>query len=99
MELEETIERLENIKTFLEIDVGANLELTPRQQKFYAQNLEIVLTHLIKQEKIIELMARCIDTELSSEHLSKVLEVEVKPLETYREDIKQYFKKKAEESE
>lgn len=48
----------------------------------------------IEKDKIIDLMARFIDTELSSEHLSKVLKIEVKPLETYREDIKQYFKKK-----
>ena len=50
-----------------------------------------------KREKMIELMARFIDTEFSSEHLSKVLKIEVKPLETYREYIKQYFEKKVEE--
>lgn len=61
--------------------------------------IDDVLTQLTKQEKIIELMARFIDTELSSEYLSKVLKIDVKPLETYREDIKQYFEKKAEESE
>ena len=43
----------------------------------------------VEKDKIIDLMARFIDTELSSEHLSKVLKIEVKPLETYREDIKQ----------
>ena len=59
--------------------------------------LETVLNHLTKQEKMTDKMARFIDTELSSEHLSKVLKIEVKPLETYREDIKQYFEKKAEE--
>lgn len=48
-----------------------------------------------KQEKMIELMSRFIDTELSSEHLSKVLKIDVKPLETYRENIKQYFEKEA----
>ena len=52
-----------------------------------------------KQDKMIELMSSFIDTELSSEHLSKVLKIEVKPLETYREDIKQYFEKKVGESE
>jgi len=52
-----------------------------------------------KQEKMIEMMAEFIDIELSSEHLSRVLEKEVSPLETYRKDIKQYFEKKAEESE
>ncbi len=59
--------------------------------------IEVILNHLTKQDKMIELMSRFIDTELSSEHLSKVLKIEVKPLETYREDIKQYFEKKAEE--
>lgn len=53
MELEETIERLEDIKTLLEIDNGTNLELTPRQQKLLAQNLDVVLNHLTKQEKRI----------------------------------------------
>lgn len=75
--------------------------------RYYSNNTEhhmktsinTVLTHLTKQEKMIELMSRFIDTELSSEHLSKVLKIDVKPLETYREDIKQYFENKAEESE
>lgn len=56
-------------------------------------------TIITKQEKMIELMVEFIDTELSSEHLSRVLEKEVLPLETYRKDIKQYFEKKAEEIE
>lgn len=55
---------------------------------------ETVLNQLTKQEKMIELMAEFIDTELSSEHLSKILKIDVKPLETYRENIKQYFEKK-----
>lgn len=63
----------------------------------FHQAIEVVLNHITKQEKMIELMARFIDTELSSEHLSKVLKIDVKPLETYREDIKQYFEKKAED--
>ena len=62
------------------------------------EDLETLLNHLTKQKKMIELMARFIDTELSSEHLSKVLKIDVKPLETYREDIKQYFEKKVEEN-
>lgn len=59
-------------------------------------DIGFLLNHLTKQEKMIELMSRFIDTELTSEHLSKVLKIDVKPLETYREDIKQYFDKKAE---
>ena len=58
------------------------------------KSLAIVLKALEQKDKIIDLMTRFIDTELSSEHLSKVLKIEVKPLETYREDIKQFFKKK-----
>ena len=65
--------------------------------KAYKEAIETVLNHITKQEKMIELMSRFIDTELSSEHLSKVLKIDVKPLETYRENIKQYFEKKSEE--
>ena len=60
-------------------------------------DIGFLLNQLTKQEKMIELMFRFIDTELSSEHLSKVLKIEVKPLETYREYIKQYFEKKVDE--
>ena len=92
MELEEAIQTLKDFGMY---------------GRYYSNNTEhhmktainIVLNHLTKQEKMIELMSRFIDTELSSEHLSKVLKIEVKPLETYREDIKQYFEKKVEESE
>ena len=56
--------------------------------------LDVANADRVEKDKIIDLMARFIDTELSSDHLSKVLKIEVKPLETYREDIKQYFKKK-----
>lgn len=106
MELEEAIKTLENFKNNklehdkLEIrnhggfkigDIYKFTELNPAT--------ETVLNHLTKKDKMIELMARFIDTELSSEHLSKVLKIDVKPLETYREDIKQYFENKAEEIE
>jgi hypothetical protein len=55
--------------------------------------LEKVLNELEKKDKIIDAMAKFIDTELSSEHLTRVLKKEVLPLKTYREDIKQYFEK------
>ena len=92
MELEEAIQTLKDFAKY---------------GRYYSNNTEhhmktvinTVLHRLTKQEKMIELMSRFIDTELSSEHLSKVLKIEVKPLETYREDIKQYFEKKAEESD
>lgn len=49
---------------------------------------------LEKKDKIIDAMAKFIDTELSSEHLTRVLKKEVLPLKTYREDIKQYFERR-----
>lgn len=55
--------------------------------------IEKVLNELNKKDKIIDAMAEFIDTELSSEHLTRVLKKEVLPLKTYREDIKQYFEK------
>lgn len=51
---------------------------------------------IAKQKKQIDLMAECIDIELSSARLGTILNKNVKPLETYKEDIKQYFKSKAE---
>ena len=51
---------------------------------------------ITKQKKQIDLMAECIDIELSSARLGTILNKNVKPLETYKEDIKQYFKSKAE---
>ena len=98
MELEEAIKI---VKKDLELTKIANEcgLATKGEFKKETEAIETVLNHLTKEDKMIELMARFIDTELSSEHLSKVLKIDVKPLETYREDIKQYFEKKAEESE
>lgn len=48
------------------------------------------------KDKQIDLMAECIDVELSSARLSVILNKNVKPLETYKECIKQYFESKAE---
>ena len=89
MELEEAIEILKSYENKLVYEISEKDK----------EAVAVVLNHLTKQDKMIELMSRFIDTELSSEHLSKVLKIEVKPLETYREDIKQYFEKKVEESE
>lgn len=106
MEFEEAVKILENFKNNklehdkLEIRYHGGFKMGDIY-KFTELNpaIETLLNHLTKQEKMIELMSRFIDTELSSEHLSKVLKIDVKPLETYREDIKQYFENKAEESE
>lgn len=95
MELEEAIkilkEDLEHTKKANECGLATKGEFNKE-----IEAIEFILNHLTKQEKMIELMSRFIDTELSSEHLSKVLKIDVKPLETYREDIKQYFEKKVE---
>lgn len=51
------------------------------------------------KEQVIDLMAKCIDVELSSARLGALLNKNVKPLETYKEDIKQYFANKVNSSE
>ena len=50
-----------------------------------------------KKDKQIDLMAQCIDKELSSARLGELLNKNVNPLETYKEDIKQYFERKVED--
>ena len=52
---------------------------------------------LNKKDKQIDLMAQCIDKELSSARLGELLNKNVNPLETYKEDIKQYFERKVED--
>ncbi len=91
MELEEAIEKLNYLKTIRDLK-----DYVKDNNCMLADAIEVALNQLKKQDKMIELMSRFIDTELSSEHLSKVLKIDVKPLETYRENIKQYFEKKVE---
>lgn len=57
--------------------------------------IETVLNMLKAKDIQIDLMAKCIDTELSSSRLAIILNKNVKPLEIYKNDIKQYFEKKA----
>lgn len=108
MELEEAIQTLKdfakygryysnNTEHYMKTAINTVLNQGDSLKFKYQARKDRLDTIITKQEKIIELMARFIDTELSSEHLSKVLKIDVKPLETYREDIKQYFEKKAEE--
>ena len=47
-----------------------------------------------KKDKIIDLMAKLIDTELSSQRLGIILNKKVEPLQSYKKDIKQYFERK-----
>ena len=49
---------------------------------------------LEKKDKIIDLMAKLIDTELSSQRLGIILNKKVEPLQSYKKDIKQYFERK-----
>ena len=51
---------------------------------------------LEKKDKIIDLMAKLIDTELSSQRLGIILNKKVEPLQSYKKDIKQYFERKEE---
>ena len=51
---------------------------------------------LKKKDKIIDEMAKCIDIELSSSRLGIILNKNVKPLESYKKHIKQYFEMKSE---
>lgn len=98
MELEEAIKILNfDIKKWKIKKQHLDLDISTAKINEHHVAVETLLNHLTKQEKMIELMSRFIDTELSSEHLSKVLKIDVKPLETYREEIIQYFEKKAED--
>jgi hypothetical protein len=101
--IETVLKYLEKYRDLYMQSLANNLNQSLKNREMSNEQLEALnegwKLEVEKKDKMIELMARFIDTELSSEHLSKVLKIEVKPLETYREDIKQYFEKKAEESE
>ena len=102
--IETILKELEDLKEYKKVTeltkisccTAQNCEALSNSIKGSLENSKLKET-LEKKDKMIKLMARFIDTELSSEHLSRVLEIDVKPLETYREDIKQYFENKAEE--
>lgn len=64
---------------------------------FYKKEFATLNKKLKEKNKQIDLMAQCIDIELSSLRLSIILNKNVKPLESYKDEIKQYFKKKAEQ--
>lgn len=101
--IETVLKELEDLKEYKKVTELTKISCSTAQNCEALSNLikdsienSKLKEELEKKDKIIELMARFIDTELSSEHLSKVLKINVEPLETYREDIKQYFEKKAE---
>lgn len=62
-----------------------------------SKKADTVLSLIKQKDKQIDLMAQCIDKELSSARLGELLNKNVNPLETYKEDIKQYFERKAED--
>lgn len=64
---------------------------------FYKKEFATLNKKLKEKNKQIDLMAQCIDIELSSLRLSIILNKNVKPLESYKDEIKQYFEKKAEQ--
>ena len=59
--------------------------------------IDEIYAKIKEKDKQIDLMAQCIDIELSSLRLSIILNKNVKPLESYKDEIKQYFEKKAEQ--
>ena len=69
-------------KDFIEITVDGEKKIFVSEEK------------LKEKDKIIDLMAKCIDIELSSSRLGIILNKNVKPLESYKEDIKQYYERK-----
>ena len=68
-----------------------------RDTHILQNQLDLANAKNIEKDKIIDLMAKCIDIELSSSRLGKILNKNVKPLESYKKDIKQYFEYKAKE--
>jgi len=64
---------------------------------FYKKEFATLNKKLKEKNKQIDLMAQCIDIELSSLRLSIILNKNVKPLESYKDEIKQYFERQAEQ--
>lgn len=64
---------------------------------FYKKEFATLNKKLKEKNKQIDLMAQCIDIELSSLRLSIILNKNVKPLESYKDEIKQYFEKQTEQ--
>lgn len=76
---------------------GLNADSRYTQQlEEMVEAFETVLNLLEKKDKVIDEMAKCIDIELSSSRLGIILNKNVKPLESYKKDIKQYFERKVE---
>ena len=63
----------------------------------YEQAYDNIVNLFYEKDKQIDLMAKFIDVELSSLRLGTILNRDVKPLESYKEEIKQYFERKVED--
>lgn len=82
----------ENITYEQKFAIATALNLIKKLEKEAQKYFE----EIKKQDREIDLMAECIDVELSSARLGIILNKNVQPLENYKEYIKQYFKSKAE---
>nr|DAH05190.1 MAG TPA: hypothetical protein [Caudoviricetes sp.] len=87
-EMNKLINTVKSYKGQMKKEIKRIKSLEKEAQKYFEE--------IIKQDRAIDLMAECIDVELSSARLGIILNKNVQPLENYKEDIKQYFKSKAE---
>lgn len=76
---------------------GNNVKLEIYIKDNYMPKQKVKDAELEKKDKIINLMAEFIDVELSSLRLGRILNRNVKPLESYKEYIKQYFERRSKE--
>lgn len=89
MELEEAIESLKKLKILFEIEDERDFEATPKQQRIIAQQIEVVLNHLAKQEeKNKELEAKRIWNKVRIEELKKELAQEKEKNKELEEKLK-----------
>lgn len=91
-QLEEMVEAFEIVIKLLE-KKDKQIE---QYQNMLATNDMLHVLECENKDKMIDEMAECIDIELSSSRLGIILNKNVKPLESYKKDIKQYFERKVE---
>ena len=98
MKLEEAVKELKGILNHIKIANECGVATRGEYHK-EKEAIEVVLNHLTKQEKIIELMIDDLETEYN--HYEPCFIDEFVDCEKYiscKECIKQYFEKKAEEN-
>lgn len=96
MELEKAIENLKIIKEF----AGDNYTFGQQGIRNLKENLQVVLNHLTKQEKMIDRMAKALHLFIwkNDEKIMITSKPKVSCQTLSIEEIKQYFEKKAEEN-